>query len=382
MFVRKFKYTFKSLLRNKALIFWTFAFPLLLGSFFKMALSNIENEEQYNPSNIAIINDDSFNENIIYKETFKSLSDKKNTNRLFNISYVDEAEAKKLLDDDEIIGYFSIKDNEPKVTVKTNGIYQTVLTSVVEEIELNQQVLNDYYSKVKLSDYEVAVKNIMDKLNEDIKIKDTSNNNLSYTMIEYYTMIAMALLYGGMFAMTAINKEQANIDAVGKRNTIAPLNKTKMVLASVLASYIIELIGIAILILYSIFVLKVDYGNNILNLIIVSLFGTLAGTSIGIFVGTLPIKENTKTGIMIASSMVFCFLSGMMGITMKYIIDTYVPVLSKINPASMVTDALYASYYYIGNQRFIFDIANMLIFSLVLIILSIRSMRRVKYDSI
>lgn len=382
MFVRKFKYTFKSLLRNKALIFWTFAFPLLLGSFFKMAFSNIEKDEQYNPSNIAIINDDSFNENIIYKETFKSLSDEKNTNRLFNISYVDEVEAKKLLDDDEIIGYFSIKDNEPKVTVKTNGIYQTVLTSVVEEIELNQQVLNDYYSKVKLSDYEVAVKNIMDKLNEDIKIKDTSNNNLSYTMIEYYTMIAMALLYGGMFAMTAINKEQANIDAVGKRNTIAPLNKTKMLLASVLASYIIELIGIAILILYSIFVLKVDYGNNILNLIIVSLFGTLAGTSIGIFVGTLPIKENTKTGIMIASSMVFCFLSGMMGITMKYIIDTYVPVLSKINPASMVTDALYASYYYTGNQRFILDIANMLIFSLVLILLSIRSMRRVKYDSI
>ncbi len=381
MFVRKFKYTFKSLLRNKALIFWTFAFPLLLGSFFKMAFSNIEKEEQYNPSNIAIINDESFNENIIYKETFKSLSDEKNDNRLFNVLYVDEEKAKKLLDNDEIIGYFSIKDDEPKVTVKQNGIYQTVLTSVIEEIELNKNVLNDYYSKVKLEDYD-ATKNIMDKLNQDIKLKNVSNNNLSYTMIEYYTVIAMALLYGGMFAMTAINKEQANIDAVGKRNTIAPLNKTKMVLASVLASYLIELIGIALLILYTILVLKVDYGNNIINLIIVSLNGALAGTSIGIFVGTLPIKENTKTGIMIASSMVFCFLSGMMGITMKYIIDTYVPILSRINPASMVTDALYASYYYTSNQRFIFDIVNMLLFSFVLILLSIRSMRRIKYDSI
>lgn len=381
MFVRKFKYTFKSLLRNKALIFWTFAFPLLLGSFFKMAFSNIEKEEQYNPSNIAIINDESFNENIIYKETFKSLSDEKNDNRLFNVLYVDEEKAKKLLDNDEIIGYFSIKDDEPKVTVKQNGIYQTVLTSVVEEIELNKNVLNDYYSKVKLEDYD-ATKNIMEKLNQNIKLKNVSNNNLSYTMIEYYTVIAMALLYGGMFAMTAINKEQANIDAVGKRNTIAPLNKTKMVLASVLASYLIELIGIALLILYTILVLKVDYGNNIINLIIVSLNGALAGTSIGIFVGTLPIKENTKTGIMIASSMVFCFLSGMMGITMKYIIDTYVPILSRINPASMVTDALYASYYYTSNQRFIFDIVNMLLFSFVLILLSIRSMRRIKYDSI
>ena len=382
MFVRKFKYTFKSLLRNKALIFWTFVFPLILVSFFKMAFSNLEKEERYNPSNIAIINDESFNEFIIYKETFKSLSDEKNDNRLFNVLYVDEEKAKKLLNDDEIIGYFSIKDDEPKVTVKQNGIYQTVLTSVVEEIELNKNVLNDYYSKVKLEENDAAVKNIMNKLNQDIKLKNVSNNNLSYTMIEYYTVIAMALLYGGMFAMTAINKEQANIDAVGKRNTIAPLNKTKMVLASVLASYLIELIGISLLILYTIFVLKVDYGNNIINLIIVSLNGALAGTSIGIFVGTLPIKENTKTGIMIASSMVFCFLSGMMGITMKYIIDTYVPILSRINPASMVTDALYASYYYTSNQRFIFDIVNMLLFSFVLISLSIRGMRRIKYDSI
>ena len=136
------------------------------------------------------------------------------------------------------------------------------------------------------------------------------------------------------------------------------------------------------MILYTILVLKVDYGNNIINLIIVSLNGALAGTSIGIFVGTLPIKENAKTGIMIASSMVFCFLSGMMGITMKYIIDTYVPILSRINPASMVTDALYASYYYTSSQRFIFDIVNMLLFSFVLISLSIRGMRRIKYDSI
>ena len=67
---------------------------------------------------------------------------------------------------------------------------------------------------------------------------------------------------------------------------------------------------------------------------------------------------------------------------MKYIIDTYVPILSRINPASMVTDALYASYYYTSNQRFIFDIVNMLLFSFVLISLSIRGMRRIKYDSI
>ena len=183
MFVRKFKYTFKSLLRNKALIFWTFVFPLILVSFFKMAFSNIEKEERYNPSNIAIINDESFNEFIIYKETFKSLSDEKNDNRLFNVLYVDEEKAKKLLNDDEIIGYFSIKDDEPKVTVKQNGIYQTVLTSVVEERK-------DLNVKAKKLRGEVLG---LDKLMPWDSVLDLAKDNKEYTIEDAKELLFEAL---------------------------------------------------------------------------------------------------------------------------------------------------------------------------------------------
>ena len=68
MFFHKFKFSLLYLLRNKALIFWTFAFPIVLATFFKMAFSNIEKEEALNVSNIAIVNNDDFNNNEIYKE--------------------------------------------------------------------------------------------------------------------------------------------------------------------------------------------------------------------------------------------------------------------------------------------------------------------------
>ena len=45
MFGHNFKYTFKVLMRNRILLFWTFVFPLVLGTMIKLAIYNIENSE-------------------------------------------------------------------------------------------------------------------------------------------------------------------------------------------------------------------------------------------------------------------------------------------------------------------------------------------------
>ena len=60
MFIHNFKYAFKTLFKNRMLIFWTFAFPIILGTLFNMAFSNIENSEKLDIINIAIINNDDF----------------------------------------------------------------------------------------------------------------------------------------------------------------------------------------------------------------------------------------------------------------------------------------------------------------------------------
>ena len=54
MFIHNFKYAFKTLFKNRMLIFWTFAFPIILGTLFNMAFSNIENSEKLDIINIAI----------------------------------------------------------------------------------------------------------------------------------------------------------------------------------------------------------------------------------------------------------------------------------------------------------------------------------------
>ena len=393
MFIHNFKYSLKALLRNKMLIFWTFAFPIILGTLFKVAFSNIENSETLDIINIAIVQNEEFENNEAFKTSFEKLSDENNEDRLFNTQYTTKEEAKDLLNKGEIIGYMELKQDKPVLTFVTNGIDETVFKHVAEEIvqtsdiikQLSQtQIQKQIASGNYIINYDEIYNKAIEMAKEDnVELKNISNSNLSYTMIEFYTLIAMTCLYGGMLSMVSINQILANMSNKGKRIAVSPTKKSIIILSSLLASYIVQLIGLAILFLYTLFVLGVDYGSNTGLIILLAIVGSFAGLALGTFVGTIfKASENTKTGILIALTMLGCYLSGMMGITMKYIVDKNVPIVNKINPASMITDGFYSLYYYDRLDRYWFNIASLLIFALILIVISFFSLRRQKYDSI
>ena len=85
---------------------------------------------------------------------------------------------------------------------------------------------------------------------------------------------------------------------------------------------------------------------------------------------------------MIAITMTGCFLAGMMGVGMKYVIDSNIPIINKLNPAAIITDGFYSLYYYSNYQRYWFNIGSLLAITIVLIILSCKRIGRARYDSI
>ena len=201
--------------------------------------------------------------------------------------------------------------------------------------------------------------------------------------IEYYTLIAMACMYGGMLGLTAINNQLANMSAKGKRVSVSPNKKGILVLSSALGSYLVSLVGLAILLIFLKFGLNVEFGSQWLYIIILSLVGDLAGISMGIFIASVfRVSEQAKTGINIAISMFFSVLSGMMGVTLKYFIDKNIPIINRINPNNLITDGFYSLYYYDTLDRYWSDVVSLLIFSVICLIISFASLRREKYDSI
>lgn len=386
MFFHNFNYTLKTLFKNKILIFWTYAFPIILGLLFYFAFSDIEKGETFKVIPIGIVENQAFLENTLYKETFQVLGEEGSSKQIFSIRYEDEETCQSLTKKKEIVGYLNL-ENEAKLVISENGIDETTFKFVIEEIEEKKALFNHLIEMNQDSIRNDAsfVAQIYEKVmaNQVSSIQDDSKSHLSYTMIEYYTLIAMACLYGGILGMYAINQKLANMSSNGKRVSVAPIQKIKLIGSSAFASYVTLLIGVLLLFLFTVFVLHVDYGDSIFYVLLLILFGSLAGLAFGLFISVLLKKnENTKIGIIIAGTMFCSVLSGMMGITMKYVIDKNVPILNKINPANMITDGFYALYYYDTPERFFMNLISLILFSLVLFLISIVILRGEKYDSI
>ena len=121
----------------------------------------------------------------------------------------------------------SLSEGKPKLTFQTSGINETIFKEVVEEISQTEEMLKNISEK-KIEEYAKtgamqemqSMEALYGKIysdvleiigNQEVKISNISNSNLSYTMIEFYTLIAMSCLYGGMLGMVTINKNLANM---------------------------------------------------------------------------------------------------------------------------------------------------------------------------
>lgn len=389
MFFHQFKCSLKVLFKNKPLVFWTYIFPILLAFFFNMAFSNITSDETFDAFDVAIVDDSNFRSNETIVEAFKTLSE--GEDKIFNISYVDLDEAKELLEDKRIVGYLEMVNDEPSLKFKSNGINQTIFKTVVAEVMQTSNLISDlsssYVKKEMSNGYIVDYNKIYDKVEEivssEYKLNDISSSKLDYAVVEFYTLIAMTCLYGGMLGMFSMNNCLANMSDKGKRVAVSPAKKMTLVLSSLLSGYFVQLIGLALLFIFLLFIFNVDFGDKTGLVILTGVVGSFAGLSLGLGVGSIfKCSRDSKLGIIIAYTMFCTFFAGMFGMTMKYIVDTNFPIFNMVNPSSLITDALYSLYYYTSMNRFWTDIFSLLIFSLVLIVASMFCLRRQKYDSI
>ena len=251
------------------------------------------------------------------------------------------------------------------------------------ETLINKEIEDEFKSGNTNIDYKDIYNKVTDKIISDVKLNDISNSNLSYTMIEYYTLIALTILYGGIISLYMVNKTLPNLSEVGKRVNTSSLKRSTILFSNLLASYVVQLIGLCILFIYCVFVIKADFGDNLPLIILLSLIGVFAGLSMGVFIGVnVNASEGAKSGILIGITMLFNTLAGMTGVTLKYVIDKNIPIINKINPANMITDGFYSLYYLNGMNRYFFNIMSLIIFSIVLLRFSLKKLRRQQYDSI
>lgn len=381
MFFHNFKYRLKTVFHAKEEVFWILIFPILLGTCFYAAFSNVtESTENFSTINVAIVLDDNAQSESI-KEVFNSMSVDENEDGLLSITYCDINNAKSLLNKEDITGIIQFTENSPEIIVNEDGINESILKAIVDKYVQSADIL----ANISQNNPE-ALANVIDSIYSEAEYITTnklSDGNMDMFTDYYYSLIAMTCLFGSLSGQSCAEKLKANISAQGMRKSLTSANRLVLILSDFSATYLLQIIANAILVCYLNFVLKINLGANFGLIMLTVATGSLIGVSMGIFIGSIPkISSAIKLTIISASTLFSSFLSGLMVGGIKYNIEEYIPIVNKLNPATIITDALYSLNVYDTYERFIVCIISLVAYCVIFCVASYLMTRRESYASL
>lgn len=370
------KYRFLCMIRNRSLLFWSFLFPMILTTLFSLVFSNAFTMQTFETIPIAIVNTEGYKKDIALQETLTMLYQEDTP--LFDVNITSQKDADALLEDDKVDAVV-LRDESVHIKVHKTGMKQTITQTFFDEYLQKGSMIQNLIQKGS------DVTTIMETLSETtsyIASKDIDNAEIA--SVFFYTVLAMNALFGGYWSINSMFELQANQSSRAARICVAPTHKAKNLLCDFILNFVFQLTFLGILLAYMMLILDISFGPHVLEIFLLLAVGSIAGNSLGVFIGSHFAQANyqSKSGILTSVTMLGSFLAGMMIVQMKYIVQVYVPIVGYINPVNMITDGLYALYYYGVDERFYLNVVSLGIFAFVCYSTSYISLRRQQYQSL
>lgn len=373
MFVRLMWDSLKISLHDKEILVWTLLFPLLMSTLFYFAFGSLDKADQMEAIPIAVVENAEYSSSSGLARMVEELSEGEDP-LLTVTKCADAGEAEELLTAGKVDGCLRLEDGQTKLTVKEEGMNQTILRQMLTQYEQVAYSLQQGTEQPDLSALEA----------ESMLEKVSLTHNPPSDMVGYfYSLLAMVCLFGAFQGVTSMYRMQANQSALGARRCIAPVSYYKVLLAEIVSSTLQHIVIVWIALAYMALVLKINFGGRILLAAVGCMAGSLTGVSLGTFLGSFPkMNLSAKIGLSVAASLVMCFLAGMMVGGLNYYVQQYIPLLGWLNPAARLVDALHSLYYFDSLQTFTLNIVILLLFSAVFFTASALRLRRYQYESI
>ncbi|HEX2926669.1 MAG TPA: ABC transporter permease [Ruminiclostridium sp.] len=370
----------KCIIRDKGLIFWTLIFPMVLGTFFYMAFSNLDSEGAFKTISIGVVDNAAYNGNQNFKNALSSAS--QGEQKLFAVHTGSREQLDEMLDDNKISAYVVVSD-KVNMVVKSSGLDQTIVKTFLDEYTQTSSTIRNIMSANPSADVGSLIQKASESKTMVRDIPIGKKPKPSQVVTFFYSLIAMACMYGSYFGLKEIIDIQADLSKRAARLNVSPANKLKMLIGGMSAAFLVQFAEILLLLSYLVFVLKIDFGNQIGYIVLTCFTACLTGLTFGAFISAMVKKNHgIKGAILIGGTMVASFLAGMMVPDIKYIIQKNVPLLSYINPVALITDAFYALYYFDSHNRFFLNIGLLGCLTVLFGTMTFLVIRRHKYESI
>lgn len=381
MFVHTFKYSFKFLLRNRVMMFWTLLFPIILSTFLNLALSNIKDSATFQKINIAVADSPEYEQDTNFKTALNAVSSGNGAQQLFHVQVVSGATALSMLKKNDIAGFIDCGDGL-KLIVKQSGFGQSLVKEFLDSYLQDTATV----TRIARSNPQALARGLTAEVSSNqsnIDSKPVNSNTPNEKLVYFYALIALTCLYGSYLGIFMVNTVQANQSGAAARINLVPVHKLGIFAAGLAAAFVLHYGVILTMLAYLKFILGVSFGNQIGYILLICAVGSLNGICLGALIGSFSKSSlNVKFLILTAISLALSFCAGLMSANVKYYIGEYFPVLRYIDPAILISDSFYTLYYYNTLDRFFLNITILVGMSAVMYTALYFIMRRQKYDHI
>ena len=371
------KYSILVKFRSFHVNFWPLVFPLILATLFYFSFGST-GEADFQTVQTAVVLEPAREAGQAFLHFLEEAEQA--DSHLVEVEEMPKEKALQALEEKKISGIF-LAGSEVSLLVDGSGVSESILQALLESYENGRQTL-EQVSRIHPEKMQQAIRQMgnYEELEEQVSLGGrTTNGNVQF----FYALVAMACLYGAFIGLQAALSLQANLMPLAARRCVTPVHKLKLILAEMISSFVLHFFNVVILLIYLRYVLRLDFEGQTGEMLLISLIGSMIGVSMGIFIGSVgKIGEGPRIGMLIGVSMVCSFLAGLMNGEMKYTVDQYMPVINRINPAALISDAFYCINVYDDPVRYRNNLAALSVMCALLLILSFCAIRRERYESI
>lgn len=387
MFLHLLVYKFKEILRKKWIIAWTLIFPIVLGTAFYAGFGNMIKKDvsEFSPIKVALVTDD---ESSAFSKMVRLLSEKSSDSdseysQMFYLRETTRDKAENLLNKGKITGiYYADKDQKPSLSVSDTGMNQTILSEFLRTYLNDEKVMTDMSTKGMTAE-------IMAKLGKQLGSMENMSavtfkaKPISPYMQYFFSLLAMASLFSSWMSVIFMQGISANKSNKGLRFECSPTPKIQAIVAATVAGIVIEFFSNIVIVSYINFVLGLSFGVPIGYVILITTLGGAVGITSGLAISSFTSGNETMDIVIpLAFTMTSSFLSGLMVGNMRQLIELNCPIINRINPSSVFTDALYVAGTYGINADYWRDVIVLAGMILLFVVVAAIKLSRRSYDSI
>jgi ABC-2 type transport system permease protein len=349
---------------------------------FQFVFPNMSAADIFSSIPIAVVDNEAYKANHALQAALKAVSSTSEGRTPFFILLETTAdEAEHLLEEGNIVGYVLLEP-DIQLAVKSSGIKQTILKSFLDQYSQTASTLAYILHTNPAALQQGQLTGLFGEASY-LQNAAISSSQPDATLILFYALLAMASLQGAFWGIRIIREIQADQSLRGARVNLAPVHKLKLLGCDILAVFIIQTALLLVLLGYMALVLNVAFGSHLGYILLTCLAGSLTGISMGTCIAAL-IKggEGVKIGLVIGANLGMSLFSGLYYPNFKHTVSTAFPPAAWVNPANLITDALYSLYYYDTYKRFFLNIGLLFSFSALFLLGSYLVTRRNRYASI